>query len=126
KRFTGGGTVFLDKNTMICSIIGKHQLLQRQTLFPRDIMRWSANFYKQAFKDHLEDFKLEADDYVIGDRKIGGNAQYITGGKTQRFVHHTSFLYDFDVKNMEYLLLPDKIPEYRRKRDHADFLSTIK
>jgi len=47
---------------------------------------------------------------VFGDRKFGGNAQSIT---KNRWVHHTSFLWDYDVKNMSYLKLPAKVPQYR-------------
>lgn len=49
-------------------------------------------------------------DYVFGNRKFGGNAQSIT--KT-RWIHHTSFLWDYEVKTMAYLKLPARAPEYR-------------
>lgn len=49
-------------------------------------------------------------DYVFGDRKFGGNAQSIT---KNRWVHHTSFLWDYEAKNMSYLKLPAKAPQYR-------------
>jgi len=45
-------------------------------------------------------FSLRDHDYVIDDRKIGGNAQTIT---KERFVHHTSFLWNYDAKKMGYL-----------------------
>lgn len=49
-------------------------------------------------------------DYVFGDRKFGGNAQSII---KHRWIHHTSFLWDYDNKNMSYLKLPAKAPKYR-------------
>lgn len=49
-------------------------------------------------------------DYVFGDRKFGGNAQSIT---KNRWIHHTSFLWDYEVNNMAYLKLPKRVPEYR-------------
>lgn len=49
-------------------------------------------------------------DYAFGSRKFGGNAQSIT---KNRWVHHTSFLWDYDVSNMDYLKLPMRAPEYR-------------
>ncbi|KAL6978800.1 hypothetical protein U1Q18_020467 [Sarracenia purpurea var. burkii] len=52
-------------------------------------------------------------DYVFGNRKFGGNAQSIT---RKRWIHHTSFLWDFEGKNMGYLKLPQKAPEYRLVR----------
>lgn len=49
-------------------------------------------------------------DYVFGDHKFGGNAQSIT---KNRWIHHTSFLWDYEVNNMAYLKLPKRVPEYR-------------
>jgi lipoate-protein ligase A len=48
-------------------------------------------------------------DYAFSHRKFGGNAQSIT---KNRWVHHTSFLWDYDVKNMDYLKIPKRAPEY--------------
>lgn len=72
---------------------------------------------------NLFQFRLREHDYVIGDKKIGGNAQTIT---KDRWVHHTSFLWDFTNENMAYLQLPKKRPEYRQNRDHNDFLRKLK
>jgi len=49
-------------------------------------------------------------DYAFNTRKFGGNAQSIT---KNRWIHHTSFLWDYDVKNMDYLKLPMRAPTYR-------------
>lgn len=58
----------------------------------------------------------------MDDKKIGGNAQTIT---KDRWVHHTSFLWDFDNLNMNYLQMPKKRPEYRQSRPHGDFLRKL-
>ena len=50
-------------------------------------------------------------DYTFGERKFGGNAQAIT---KQRWLHHTSFLWDFDDRNMALLKHPSQVPEYRK------------
>lgn len=47
---------------------------------------------------------------MFGSRKFGGNAQSIT---KDRWIHHTSFLWDYDAGNMAYLKLPNRAPEYR-------------
>ena len=52
-------------------------------------------------------------DYAFGQRKFGGNAQAIT---KQRWLHHTSLLWDFDPARMQLLKHPSKIPEYRAVR----------
>ena len=68
-------------------------------------------------------FQLKENDYSLGERKIGGNAQAIVKGG---WIHHTSFLFDFVDKNMGYLKLPNKRPDYRGNRSHNDFLVRMK
>lgn len=68
-------------------------------------------------------FRLRENDYVLGDRKVGGNAQSIVSGG---FLHHTSFLWDWDENNMGYLTLPSKRPAYRGDRSHDEFLVRLK
>ena len=68
-------------------------------------------------------FQLRENDYVLGDQKMGGNAQSIINGA---WLHHTSFLWDYVDDHMEYLTLPDKRPNYRGDRHHDDFLIKLK
>ena len=120
KRFSGGGTVFIDENTLFISFIcNKNEL--NTPAYPEKIMKWSESIYKEAFG--IPGFELKENDFVIGNLKCGGNAQYIT---KDRFVQHTSFLWDFSPKKMECLLHPRKTPSYRKDRDHKDFLCTLK
>mmetsp|Transcript_25867 Transcript_25867/g.43997 ORF Transcript_25867/g.43997 Transcript_25867/m.43997 type:complete len:330 (-) Transcript_25867:870-1859(-) len=67
----------------------------------------------------VPNFALRENDYVLGERKMGGNAQSIVKGG---WLHHTSFLWDYDQQNMDYLSLPSKRPAYRGDRKHDDFL----
>jgi len=69
--------------------------------------------------DAVPEFTLRDNDYVLGERKVAGNAQAITN---VGWIHHTSFLWDYDENNMKYLTLPPKRPEYRGDRSHDDFL----
>eukprot|EP00428_Durinskia_dybowskii_P062945 CAMPEP_0170378976 /NCGR_PEP_ID=MMETSP0117_2-20130122/13095_1 /TAXON_ID=400756 /ORGANISM="Durinskia baltica, Strain CSIRO CS-38" /LENGTH=190 /DNA_ID=CAMNT_0010634381 /DNA_START=354 /DNA_END=922 /DNA_ORIENTATION=+ len=94
-------------------------------------MKWTEDFvYSPVFDllspranaDQSQKFGLLENDYVWGDRKIGGNAQTITKG---RWVHHTSFLWKFDSTRMGYLKMPSKRPAYRADRQHQDFLCEI-
>ncbi|KAM0870993.1 hypothetical protein ACQ4PT_039678 [Festuca glaucescens] len=86
--------------------------------FPRDIMTWTGQLYGKVFRGFGE-FQLRENDYAFGHRKFGGNAQSIT---KDRWVHHTSFLWDYDAKSMNYLKNPQRAPEYRQARNHTDFL----
>lgn len=118
KRFSGGGTVYIDSETVFVTfIINTHTFdLPAQ---PRAILEWSEALYQPLFPG----FSVKENDYVIGENKFGGNAQYI---RKTRWLHHTSFLWDYQPEAMEYLLLPEKRPAYRRERRHTDFLCTLK
>lgn len=185
KRFSGGGTVVLDWNSIWVSIIGRPGHFVPEA-FPRPIMEWTADALyspmfqrlshrNQSHQDGDNDkenrkrakqstlvldtkscgsentgktislqrplssssssssassstqhttspFRLYQNDYVLGDRKIGGNAQAIVKAG---WIHHTSFLWDYDKENMAYLQLPRKRPDYRGDRGHDDFLMRI-
>jgi lipoate-protein ligase A len=159
KRFSGGGTVVLDGNSVWTTLIGRTNDLTHVQPYPRSIMEWSADtIFGPAF-DHLSQnqqsrpsgkktlvvdtkscsatensgrvirlkddqndfpkFALRENDYVFGEHKMGGNAQSIVKGG---WLHHTSFLWDYDPENMEYLTLPSKRPDYRGDRSHDEFL----
>jgi len=120
RRFSGGGTVFIDQNTVFATFICNAADLQ-VACYPHHVHQWMANFYKKSFPQF--EMHLRENDYVIGERKWGGNAQYLSKG---RWLHHTSMLWDFDQKNMDYLLMPAKIPAYRQARVHRDFMCTLR
>jgi lipoate---protein ligase len=120
KRFSGGGTVIIDPNTLFITFIMNKEDVDIAP-FPEPILRWACEIYSTAWK--IPNFHLKENDYCIGERKCGGNAQYI---RKDRFVHHTSFLWDYSKENMRYLCLPEKRPRYRLDRSHEDFLTTIK
>ena len=120
RRFSGGGTVIVDEGTLFITFIMAEGDVECQ-LFPEPIMRWTADLYAKSW--NIPGFHLRENDYAIGDRKCGGNAQYIRRG---RWLHHTSFLWDYRESNMDYLLLPQKRPAYRADRAHSDFLCRLK
>ncbi|KAG9451360.1 hypothetical protein H6P81_011325 [Aristolochia fimbriata] len=122
RRFSGGGTVIVDEGTIFVTLIcGKDAVPDLQP-YPRSIMSWTGELYGKAFEG-TADFRLRENDYVFGDLKFGGNAQSIT---KDRWLHHTSFLWDYDVRNMTYLRMPRRRPEYRRARNHKEFLCAMK
>ncbi|KAF9626225.1 hypothetical protein IFM89_031352 [Coptis chinensis] len=122
RRFTGGGTVIVDHETIFVTFICNKDDLPSVQPYPRPIMDWSGLVYKEVFNG-IGDFHLRENDYVLGNRKFGGNAQSIT---KNRWVHHTSFLWNYDVRNMAYLKLPSRVPEYRSARNHVDFVCRMK
>ena len=124
RRYTGGGTVIVDERTIFTSFIMNAADVPTCKPFPRDIMSWSRSVFAPVF-DGLPSqavFDLRENDYILNNVKIGGNAQTII---KDRWVHHTSFLWDFLPSNMQYLLMPKKQPEYRLNRSHEEFLDKI-
>lgn len=120
KRFSGGGTVVIDENTLFVTLLFNKKDLPCEP-YPEPVLRWSADLYSQAWQ--IPHFALKENDYVIEEKKCGGNAQYIV---KDRFLHHTSFLFDFCPQKMLYLSLPEKRPSYREDRDHEAFLTPLK
>lgn len=120
KRFSGGGTVCIDPQTIfvtwICNVVDTNI-----DCCPQKIHQWSAQTYRQAFPKL--NMSLLENDYVIENRKFGGNAQYLSKG---RWLHHSSFLWDYESEFMRYLLHPPKTPLYRQKRTHQEFLCRLR
>eukprot|EP01133_Synstelium_polycarpum_P020200 gene20200-24222_t len=125
RRFTGGGTVIVDENTLFSSLIMDIDWLKARGVpnaFPRNIMSWSEGFYRSVFGEQCPDFALQEHDYAFGARKFGGNAQSVS---RTRFVHHTSFLFDYQDTRMSILKHPEKTPTYRDGREHGSFLCKL-
>ncbi|XP_057983428.1 uncharacterized protein LOC131168177 [Malania oleifera] len=122
RRFTGGGTVIVDCGTIFVTFICNKDAIPGLQPYPGPIMSWSSLLYHDVFQG-IGDFNLCENDYVFGNRKFGGNAQSIT---KNRWIQHTSFLWDYDVKNMAYLKHPKRAPEYRLARGHLEFICRLK
>ncbi len=120
RRFSGGGTVVVDQSTCFVTFIFNQESLPIEP-FPAPILRWTEKLYQPLFAGL--DFNLRENDYTIGHLKCGGNAQYLTKG---RWLHHTTFLWDYAPHLMECLTLPKKTPTYRQQRPHSDFLCKLK
>lgn len=119
RRYSGGGTVVVDEKTLFVSFILNKKHLEAPA-FPANIMKWSEELYQPIF-DHSS-FALRENDYVIGNQKFGGNAQSIA---KERFVHHSTLLWDYNSELMNLLTLPEKRPQYRKDREHGDFLCSL-
>jgi lipoate---protein ligase len=119
RRFSGGGSVLVNENTLFVSFIISKKELSCST--SEEVHRWMATFYKTALQ--LSTFDLKENDYVIEDRKCAGNAQYL---QKNRWLHHTSFLWDYEPQEMNLLAHPKKAPAYRKNRPHNEFLTPLK
>jgi lipoate-protein ligase A len=123
KRFSGGGTVIVDHSTIFVTFISAAGALPEVAPYPEPILAWTSGVYAEALRScGVESFATHANDYCIGDRKFGGNAQSISG---KRWLHHSSLLWDFESERMSLLRMPARRPEYRADRPHADFVRSL-
>ena len=126
RRFSGGGTVVVDESTIFTTLIMHQGQVHSPSVepYPKEIMKWTASHLFGPTFRAFGDFQLQENDYCFGHQKIGGNAQSITG---KRWLHHTSFLWDYDPYLMGLLKSnPPRAPEYRKNRDHDSFVTKLK
>ena len=118
RRFTGGGTVVVDEQTLFVSVIAAADALPEVSPYPHPILEWNGQLVNEAIRAcGAEGFRIRANDYCIGERKFGGNAQSISG---KRWLHHTSVIWDYEPSRMAVLREPAKQPEYRERRSHGE------
>lgn len=119
QRYSGGGTVVIGPETLLVSFIMSQDSLPHVELYPHALMEWSSQFYAPLF---TQDFARIEQDYTLNGKKCGGNAQYLA---KLRWVHHTSWLWNYTAEQMCYLKPPPKQPTYRQNRSHLDFLTPL-
>lgn len=116
RRFSGGGTVLVDASTLFASWILSSSLFPLVLPQPLSILQWIGTLVAPI------GILVEEQDLVCGLHKVGGNAQYI---RKERWLHHTSFLWDYDAEKMSLLRSPKKQPLYRKNRSHEGFLHRL-
>lgn len=57
RRFSGGGTVIVDKNTLFSSLIFSTDAVPGVQPFPGQLMQWSEGIFKSVFREQA-DFAL--------------------------------------------------------------------
>lgn len=119
RRFSGGGCVLVGPQTLFLTFICNRADVDIGTC-PKKLLHWTEEVLKPVFP-HV-DFRVQENDYAIGDKKFGGNAQYFT---KDRWLHHASILWDYSPEEMKVLKMPPKIPEYRLNRTHDQFLCRL-
>lgn len=123
RRVSGGGTVLQGPGCLNYSLI----LSYSSESAYRDINgSYRAVLEKicreLSSKGIVAEFKPICDVAVAG-KKVSGNAQ---ARKKKYFLQHGTFLHDFDIGRINACLKhPPKEPEYRKGRNHADFIANI-
>lgn len=100
RRKSGGGCVYADMSNVMLSYITDESNVEKT--FQR---------YLGMICETLESIGLEGvhpsshNDIMIGNRKVSGNAIYVTQG---RIIAHGTLLYDTDMDNMLHAITPSK------------------
>jgi lipoate-protein ligase A len=123
RRASGGGTVVIGPGCLCFAVVMRFDRapgLREIGPSARYILRWVAD----ALRPVVPDVGIEAiSDLVASGRKFGGNAQQ---RKRHHFLHHGTLLCGFDLERVSrYLNPPERQPDYRRDRPHAEFVTNL-
>lgn len=116
RRFSAGGTVVVDQHTKFVSWIMQHHDLPELKIEPNAILQWCGSLISPL------GISVNGQDFVLNNRKVAGNAQYIRGA---RWLHHSSFLWRYSRQLMNLLAVPSKQPAYRQGRAHNEFCAQL-
>jgi len=121
RRMGGGGTVVLSKGIIVISVGGitniSFHLREHMNSINRIIIKTLMQFgIKNISINGISDITIE-------DKKILGSSLY---NSRNIVLYQGSLLYnpDFNIFD-KYLKLPKKMPEYRKNRNHKDFVTSI-
>jgi lipoate-protein ligase A len=123
RRSSGGGTVLLGSGCLLFSLVLAYERAAELTDI-RSSYCYIFGHIRAALAEAVSGIEcVGTSDLAIAGRKFSGNAQQ----RKRRFLlHHGSLLYAFDLARVgRYLPTPAKQPDYRRGRDHADFLTNL-
>ena len=123
RRSSGGGTVLLGAGCLAYSVVLR---------FDRDPIltdlhgsyRFILGRILRGLEPHVAPLALQgSSDLTWADRKFSGNAQQ---RKRTHLLHHGTILHAFDMTSIpRYLKAPPRQPDYRRQREHAEFLTNL-
>ena len=123
RRCSGGGTVMQGPGCL------NYALILRQDSFSGDSVQAAFDFVLDRHRRTVKALTAETvsvkgqSDLTLGERKFSGNAQY---RKREYVLVHGTFLLHYDFSLIErYLTMPAKQPDYRRQRNHGNFLVNL-
>jgi len=123
RRSSGGGTVLLGPGCLLYSVvIGYRRDPALTQIVPS--YRYVLARIASGLRGIAPDLAVRgSSDLAALECKVSGNAQQ---RKRTHLLQHGTLLYDFDIARVaDYLKTPARQPEYRRQRDHRDFLTNL-
>lgn len=121
QRPSGGHSVVLTPNTIVVSIISFQSSLTAIKTFFKDCNMIIINALKKQNVDNLS--ILGISDIVLNGKKIVGSSMY--KGKDHLFFHAVVNIAEQPDVIAKYLKHPKTEPEYRKKRNHAEFITSL-
>lgn len=123
ERRGGGGTVVLARGMVVTIIVLERRDGEKPLECFDKIHTAMINILSELEIKGVE--KRGFSDLAIGDKKILGSSLYL-GSKPSLFYYQSSLLVDVDLSLFDkYLYHPLKEPEYRMKRTHSQFCTTL-
>lgn len=125
ERRGGGGTVVLAKGMVVTVVVGeRHEnknALDCFRLVHQSMIRILRE--KAGVRDVVQ---CGISDCAVGNRKLAGSSLYL-GSRPSYFYYQSSLLVAPDLSLFErYLRYPPREPDYRRKRPHSRFCTSLK
>ena len=123
RRSSGGGTVLLGKGCLCFSLVLAYDSAP-ELMHVASSYRYLLDLIAKALAARIPGIEpAGTSDLALDGRKFSGNSQQ---RKRHHLLHHGTVLYDFDLDLVgRYLHLPSKQPDYRRQRQHGDFLVNL-
>jgi lipoate-protein ligase A len=122
RRASGGGTVLLGPGCLCFSLVLAYDSapgLEDIRASNRHVLDRIARALRPLVEARFEG----TSDLAVDGVKISGNAQQ---RKRRHFLHHGTILCGFDIALItRYLRAPERQPDYRRNRPHAEFVTNL-
>ena len=122
RRASGGGTVVLGPGCLCFSLVLNYDSAPRLNEIPAS-NRYILGRVVRALAPVVSASVEGTSDLAVGGVKFSGNSQQ---RKRRFFLHHGTLLCGFDLALVaKYLHPPERQPDYRRDRPHAEFVTNL-